>query len=78
MARLTTLKSHAAIQGKIALFITHSGNGRIKPQLKAYFEALKREGFSIVLIIAADLNRIALPDFINEQCEIVIARENMG
>lgn len=39
---------------EVALFVTHSPDGRIKPHLRHYLEALSAEGVDIVLIIAAD------------------------
>jgi glycosyltransferase involved in cell wall biosynthesis len=37
-----------------ALFVTHSPNGRLKPHVRHYLEALSREGIAITLIVAAD------------------------
>ncbi len=38
----------------VALFVTHSGDGRLKPHVRTYLEALRREGVAITLIVAAD------------------------
>jgi lipopolysaccharide biosynthesis protein len=40
--------------GEVALFVTHSPDGRLKPHVRHYLRALRREGISPVLIVAAD------------------------
>jgi lipopolysaccharide biosynthesis protein len=40
---------------EIALFVTHSADGRLKPHVRHYLEALRRHGISTVLIVAADV-----------------------
>ncbi len=40
--------------GEIALFVTHSPNGRLKGHVRYYLEALRRHGVKVVLIVAAD------------------------
>ncbi|GBR71445.1 hypothetical protein AA103587_2411 [Gluconobacter kanchanaburiensis NBRC 103587] len=39
---------------EVALFVTHSANGRIKPHVRHYLESLAHEGIAITLIVAAD------------------------
>lgn len=39
---------------EVALFVTHSPNGRLKPHVRHYLESLDREGIGIILIVAAD------------------------
>jgi lipopolysaccharide biosynthesis protein len=41
--------------GEIALFVTHSPDGRLKPHVRHYLEALRRHGISPVLIVANDV-----------------------
>jgi lipopolysaccharide biosynthesis protein len=40
--------------GEIALFVTHSPDGRLKPHVRHHLEALRRHGIAAVLIVAAD------------------------
>jgi lipopolysaccharide biosynthesis protein len=40
--------------GEIALFVTHSSDGRLKRHVRHYVEALRRHGINPVLIVAAD------------------------
>jgi glycosyltransferase involved in cell wall biosynthesis/Flp pilus assembly protein TadD len=39
---------------EIALFVTHSPHGRLKPHVRHYIECLTRHGVSVILIVAAD------------------------
>jgi glycosyltransferase involved in cell wall biosynthesis len=47
-------RKQPSLHGEVALFVTHSANGRLKPHLRHYLEALHREGVAITLIVAAD------------------------
>lgn len=52
-AQLSCLKRVVKAQ-ETALFVTHSPDGHLKPHVRHYLEALRREGVSIVLIVASD------------------------
>jgi hypothetical protein len=39
---------------EVALFVTHSPHGRLKPHVPHYLGSLKRHGIAVVLIVAAD------------------------
>jgi glycosyltransferase involved in cell wall biosynthesis len=75
---ITYLKKCAPLKGKVALFVTHSGNGRIKPYLRAYFAALRESDIAIFLVVAADLERLAVPSYILDQVDAVAVRKNAG
>lgn len=72
------LKRCAPLKGKVALFVTHSGNARIKPYLRAYFAALRESDIAIFLVVAADLEILAVPSYILDQVEAVAVRKNTG
>ena len=42
------------LRREVALFVTHSPNGGLKPHVRHYLESLAREGIGITLIVAAD------------------------
>ena len=44
----------ASASGEIALFVTHSPNGRLKCHVRHYLEMLRRQDISPVLIVAVD------------------------
>ena len=48
-------RKRARAAGEIALFVTHSADGRIRPHVRHYLEALRRHGINPVLIVAADV-----------------------
>jgi glycosyltransferase involved in cell wall biosynthesis len=76
-ARIACLKSEAAA-GEVALFVTHSPDGLIKPHVIYYISQLKRNGIAVVLVIAADrpMQPIA-PDVTELLCGLYV-RENRG
>ncbi len=42
------------ITGEVAVFVTHSPDGNIKPHVVHYLTSLKRHGIDIILVVAAD------------------------
>jgi len=61
-----------------ALFVTHSPDGRLKPHVRFFIAALRRQGIHVTLIVAADaawLDRDALP---LDEVDTLIVRENQG
>lgn len=64
--------------GEIALFVTHSSDGRMKAYVRHYLEALNDQGITTVLIIATDEQ---LPRVANEPLPFVgglYLRQNIG
>jgi lipopolysaccharide biosynthesis protein len=67
-----------ATSGEVALFVTHSPDGRVKPHVPHYLDALRRHGIKPTLIIATDrpvpVARDELPDIVDG----LYVRENQG
>jgi len=70
---------HAAPLGReIALFVTHSPNGRLKPHVRSYLAALRRHGVSVVLIVAADAPWFEPDPPLHDEVEMLVIRQNEG
>lgn len=63
---------------EVALLVTHSADGRLKPHLRAYLEALKSERISIYLIVAADRGFAGDSTQLQEIVSGLFVRENQG
>ena len=61
-----------------ALFVTHSGNGRLKPHMRHYLAALKAEGIAVTLIIAADRGFAGDEDWLYDLVDGLYVRDNAG
>jgi glycosyltransferase involved in cell wall biosynthesis len=77
-ARLSCLKREPRRHGRTALFITHCPEGRIRGHVEPYLKAFAENGADIVLIIAADQLKNAVPQAILDLCASVYLRENTG
>lgn len=62
---------------EVALFVTHSATGAIKPHVAGYVKALHGQGIATVLIAAADRPLDIAPDLL-DNCAGAIVRENLG
>jgi GT2 family glycosyltransferase len=62
----------------VALFITHTSDGNIKPHIKKYLQSLKLVGISTILIIATDNSVINLPEDIQAIVDVIYCRANEG
>ncbi|WP_396329941.1 FkbM family methyltransferase [Burkholderia anthina] len=63
---------------EVALFVTHSPDGKLKPHVRPYIAALRRQGIDVTLIVAADtawLDSDALP---LDEVDTLVVRENLG
>ncbi|MGF6765500.1 FkbM family methyltransferase [Paraburkholderia sp. GAS33] len=61
-----------------ALFVTHSPDGKLKPHVRPFIAALRRQGIRVTLIVAADaawFDRDALP---LDEVDTLVVRENHG
>jgi glycosyltransferase involved in cell wall biosynthesis len=47
-------RKRPALHSEVALFVTHSRDGRLKPHVRHYLQSLVREGVAVTLIVAAD------------------------
>lgn len=66
------------LKGEVALFVTHSPDGRLKPHLRHYLEALSAEGIDIVLIVAADQPFQDADEWLRPLVKGLFVRENSG
>jgi glycosyltransferase involved in cell wall biosynthesis len=63
---------------EIALFVTHSPHGQLRPHVPHYLKCLKREGIAVVLIVAADeAFTVAETDLMN-RVDGLFVRDNGG
>lgn len=63
---------------EVALFLTHSPDGKLKPHVRPYIAALRSQGIDVTLIVAADaawFDRDALP---LDEVDTLVVRENLG
>jgi lipopolysaccharide biosynthesis protein len=71
-------RKHPRAGGEIALFVTHSPDGRLKPHVRHYLEALQRHGIRLVLIVAADLPFREVEEPLLVLLDGLYIRENIG
>jgi len=62
---------------EVALFITHSASGALKPHVPPYLAALKAQGVLVLLIAVTD-RPLNVPPAIHDLVDGVIIRENAG
>ncbi|MDR6291541.1 MULTISPECIES: rhamnan synthesis F family protein [Inquilinus] len=64
---------------EVALFVTHSRNGRtLRRHVGHYVRALQAEGVAVVLIVAADTPDIAVPEDLARSLAGLYIRQNLG
>jgi lipopolysaccharide biosynthesis protein len=64
--------------GEVSIFVTHSPDGRLKPHVRHYLEALRRHGISPILIVAADREFDELGDALLSVLDGLYIRQNVG
>ena len=62
---------------EVALLVTHSATGAIKPHVAGYVKALRGQGIATVLIAAAD-RPLDIAQDLQNLCAGVIVRDNLG
>jgi ADP-heptose:LPS heptosyltransferase len=67
-----------SFRNEVALFVTHSPHGRLKPHVYHYVDGLRRQGIAVVLIVAADAPFIAADNNLLEKTEGLLIRRNEG
>jgi len=77
-ARLARVRSVPRRYGSVALFVTHSPSGTIKGHVDRYAAMLQDAGIDVVLIIAADQRRTAIPKVLEDRCSAIYVRKNVG
>ncbi|RYD85425.1 MAG: hypothetical protein EOP61_38895, partial [Sphingomonadales bacterium] len=65
------------IDGEIALFVTHSRTGKIKPHVMPYLRALKAAGLGVFLIVTVD-RPVDLPAELIDLADALMVRRNAG
>lgn len=77
-ARVEMLKPFRMAPGlEVALFVTHSATGRIKPHVAPYLEALGQAGIATLLIVVAD-REVDIPQPLADLAAGVMVRANAG
>ena len=77
-ARLQVVKSFNPPSGsEIALFVTHSATGAVKPHVLPYVQALARQGIQVLLIAVTDRQLNIRPELLDAVAGAVV-RENAG
>lgn len=77
-ARLVALKDDGRSAGITVLLVTHSARGALKGHLQTMVDGYRRAGAEVVLIVAADRRRTAIPQSISDACRAVYVRDNTG
>ena len=65
------------VDSEIALFVTHSRTGKIKPHVLPYMRALKAQGLGVFLIATVD-RPVDLPADLLDLADAVMVRRNAG
>ncbi|OLL33002.1 hypothetical protein BTH42_03405 [Burkholderia sp. SRS-W-2-2016] len=63
---------------EVALFVTHSPDGKLKPHVRPYIAALRRHGIDVTLIVAADANWFDADALSLDEVDTLVVRENLG
>lgn len=63
---------------EMALFVTHSPNGKLKSHVEHYLDSLLRNGVAIVLIVAADVPFVDTDGPITSKLNGIYVRKNEG
>lgn len=77
IANLDCIKS-PLFNREVALFVTHSIGGILKPHINHYIDALKRCGISVILIVASDEKLKTIDRELMENVSGLFLRENKG
>lgn len=80
-AWLDVVKPYApsAVPGEVALFVTHSRDGRsIRRHVEHYVRALQAEGIAVVLIVASDAPEVTVPTVLAASLAGLYVRQNVG
>jgi glycosyltransferase involved in cell wall biosynthesis len=63
---------------EVALFVTHSPHGRLKPHVPHYLQSLRRHGIAVVLIIATERPVSAADETLLNLTDGIFVRRNEG
>jgi O-antigen biosynthesis protein len=76
-ARLQVVKTLPVDGREVALFVTHSATGAIKPHVRTYAAALEAQGIAVLLIAVADRELSIRPELLDTVSGAVV-RDNAG
>jgi lipopolysaccharide biosynthesis protein len=71
-------KKPVMLRREIALFVSYSPNGRLKPHVRHYLESLAREGIGIILVVAANLGFAGDEPWLYDLVDGLYVRANEG
>jgi glycosyltransferase involved in cell wall biosynthesis len=77
LARLQCLK-YRTPGPEVALFVTHSSDGRVKPHVRRYVEALTAQRIDVFLLVAADRVFQEESGWVESTPKALFVRENLG
>ena len=77
-AAIDCRKKPEMLRSEVALFVSHSPNGGLKPHVRHYLESLAREGIGIILVIAADLGFAGDEPWLYDLVDGLYVRANEG
>jgi glycosyltransferase involved in cell wall biosynthesis len=66
------------LREEVALFVTHSPHGRLKPHVPHYLECLRRQSIGVILIVAADEPFTAADADLVSRVDGIFVRQNNG
>ncbi|QEE39056.1 MULTISPECIES: glycosyltransferase [unclassified Methylobacterium] len=75
--KITCLKA-GRIGREVALFVTWSAEGTIKPHVAHYAASLKQQGIDCILIVTSDHDKIEVPETLAACSEVIYQRANGG
>jgi ADP-heptose:LPS heptosyltransferase len=67
-----------SFRNEMALFVTHSPNGHLKPHVHHYLESLESQGIAVVLIVAADAPFLGADRKLMDTTGGIYIRRNQG
>jgi len=67
-----------SFRNEVALFVTHSPHGRLKPHVRHYLDSLKRQRIAIILIVATDRPFTAADVSLINSIDGMFVRRNEG
>ncbi|MBL1258889.1 rhamnan synthesis F family protein [Methylocystis sp. Sn-Cys] len=67
-----------SLQPEIALFVTHSANGKLRPHVPFYLSSLIQRGVTTVLIVATDEQDVEIREELSQWLNGIYVRQNIG
>jgi hypothetical protein len=77
-AEIHCLKKPSLLRDQVALFVTHSPNGRLRPHVRHYLHSLKRRSIAVLLIVATDQPFTDVDTDLLNAIDGIFVRQNQG